>query len=64
MPAPARGCGAAYHHPHATADRKAGMLRIDAIHQDVPLDRTMSAAVDGEIKDLAHWLELDLHVTT
>jgi uncharacterized protein len=48
----------------ATADRKAGMLRVDAIHQDVPFDRTMSAAVDGEIKDLAHWLELDLHVTT
>jgi hypothetical protein len=22
----------------ATADRKAGVLRIDAIHQDVPLD--------------------------
>jgi uncharacterized protein len=48
----------------ATADRRAGMLRVDAIHQDVPFDRTMSAAVDGEIKDLAHWLELDLHVTT
>jgi hypothetical protein len=48
----------------ATADRKAGMLRVDAIHQDVPFDRTMSDAVDGEIKDLAHWLELDLHVTT
>jgi uncharacterized protein YcaQ len=44
----------------ATADRKAGVLRVDAIHQDVPFDRTMTAAVDGEIKDLAHWLELDL----
>ena len=40
------------------------MLRVDAIHQDVPFDRTMSAAMDGEIKDLAHWLELDLHLTT
>jgi uncharacterized protein YcaQ len=48
----------------ATADRKAGMLRVDAIHQDVPFDSTTSAAVDGEIKDLAHWLELDLRVTT
>jgi uncharacterized protein YcaQ len=44
----------------ATADRKAGVLRVDAVHQDVPFDRTMTAAVDGEIKDLAHWLELDL----
>jgi hypothetical protein len=26
----------------------------------VPFDRTMTAAVDGEIKDLSHWLELDL----
>ena len=46
--------------PSASANRKAGVLRVDAIHQDVPLDRTMTAAVDGEIKDLAHWLELDL----
>ena len=44
----------------ATADRQAGVLRVDAIHQDVPFDRTMTAAVDGEVKDLAHWLELDL----
>jgi uncharacterized protein YcaQ len=44
----------------ARADRKAGVLRVDAIHQDVPFDRTVTAAVDGEIKDLAHWLELDL----
>jgi uncharacterized protein len=44
----------------ATADRRAGVLRVDAIHQDVPFDRTVTAAVDDEIKDLAHWLELDL----
>ena len=44
----------------ATADRKAGVLRVNAIHQDVPFDTTMTAAVDGEIKDLARWLELDL----
>ena len=44
----------------ATADRTAGVLRVDAVHQDVPFDRAMTAAVDGEIKDLAHWLELDL----
>lgn len=44
----------------ATADRKAGVLRVDAIHRDVPFDRALTAAVDAEIKDLAHWLELDL----
>jgi uncharacterized protein YcaQ len=44
----------------ATADRKAGVLRVDAIHQDVPFDPFMAAAVDGEIKDLAGWLELEL----
>ena len=44
----------------ATADRKAGVLRVDAIHQDVPFTKAMTAAVDREIKDLARWLELDL----
>ena len=44
----------------ATADRKAGVLRVNAIHQDEPFGKTMTAAVHGEIKDLAHWLELDL----
>jgi uncharacterized protein YcaQ len=44
----------------ATADRKAGVLRVDAVHQDVPFDRTVTAAVDDEVKDLAHWLQLDL----
>jgi uncharacterized protein YcaQ len=44
----------------ATADHDAGVLRVDAIHQDVAFDKTMTAALDGEIKDLAHWLELDL----
>jgi uncharacterized protein YcaQ len=44
----------------ATADRRAGVLRVDAIHQDVVFNRTMTAAVNREIKDLAHWLELDV----
>jgi uncharacterized protein len=44
----------------ATADRKAGVLRVDAIHRDVPFDRAMTAAVQSEIKGLAHWLDLDL----
>jgi hypothetical protein len=44
----------------AIADRKAGLLRVGAIHQDVPFDAAMTAAVAGEIRDLAHWLGLDL----
>ncbi len=44
----------------ATADRKAGVLRAGAVHQDVPFDAAMTAAVDSEIRDLAHWLGLDL----
>jgi uncharacterized protein len=43
----------------AAADRKAGLLRVNAIHQDVPFDEAMEAAVSDEIKDLARWLELD-----
>jgi len=42
----------------ATADRDAGVLRVDAVHQDVPFDRPMTAAVDAEIEDLARWLGL------
>jgi uncharacterized protein len=44
----------------ATADRNAGVLRIDAIHQDVTFTKTMTADIDHEIKDLARWLGLDL----
>ena len=44
----------------ATADRKAGVLRVDAVHQDVPFGRTMAAAVHREIVELARWLELEL----
>jgi uncharacterized protein len=44
----------------ATADRDAGVLRVDAVHQDVPFSGTMAAAVDREIADLARWLELEL----
>jgi uncharacterized protein YcaQ len=43
----------------ATADRKAGVLRVDAIHEDAPFDRKVTAAVTREIQDLARWLELE-----
>jgi uncharacterized protein YcaQ len=44
----------------ATADRKAGVLRVDAVHQDEPFGKTMAAAVHREIADLARWLQLEL----
>ena len=46
----------------ATADRKAGVLRVAAIHRDVAFDKAMAAAVDGEIKDLAQWLGLEVEM--
>ena len=44
---------------NAAADRKAGVLRVNAVHQDVPFTREMSAAVDTEIAGLAAWLGLE-----
>ncbi|MFD5074164.1 DNA glycosylase AlkZ-like family protein [Streptomyces sp. NPDC058371] len=44
----------------ATADRKAGALRVQTIHQDVPFSRTANGAIGREIKDLARWLGLEL----
>ena len=44
----------------ALADRQAGVLRVHAIHQDVPFTPAMTAAVGREIEDLAAWLALDL----
>jgi len=35
------------------------VAKVSAIHQDVAFTGTMTAAVNREIKDLAHWLELD-----
>jgi uncharacterized protein len=46
----------------AAADHRAGVLRVNAIHQDVPFDENMNAAVEREIVDLADWLELDLEL--
>jgi uncharacterized protein YcaQ len=44
----------------ATADRKAGRLFVDAVHQDVPFPKAMTRAVDAEITALAAWLGLAL----
>ena len=43
----------------ATADHKAGVLRVHAVHEDVPFTKLMTADVRREIDDLARWLELD-----
>ena len=42
----------------AAADRRASILRINAIHEDVPFTRAMRTAVRGEIESLAAWLGL------
>ena len=45
----------------ATADPAAGVLRVDAVHDDVGLSRAARAAVDREVRALADWLGLALH---
>jgi hypothetical protein len=42
----------------ATADRKASVLRVNAIHEDVKFARTVTKAVQAELEDLASWLGL------
>jgi uncharacterized protein len=42
----------------ATADRKASVLRLHAIHADVRFTRTVTKAVQTELEDLASWLGL------
>jgi uncharacterized protein YcaQ len=46
----------------ATANRKAGILRVDAVHEDEPFTKATAAAVRRELKDLARWLELNLQL--
>jgi uncharacterized protein len=44
----------------ATADRKAGVFCVHAVHQDVPFTKAMTSDIDQEIEDLARWLRLRL----
>lgn len=44
----------------AKADRKAGVLRIHAVHEDETFTPSVSDAVDAEIDDLARWLGLEV----
>ena len=46
----------------AKAERGAGVLRVAAVHRDVEFTKAMAAAVDREIADLAHWLDLALRM--
>ncbi|GIG29797.1 DNA glycosylase AlkZ-like family protein [Cellulomonas marina] len=43
----------------ATADRKAGVLRVDAVHEDEAFDADLTAAVQEQVEDLARWLDLE-----
>ena len=43
----------------AAADRKAGVLRVNAIHEDVKFTRAIAKAVQAELASLAEWLGLD-----
>jgi uncharacterized protein len=43
----------------AKADRKASVLRVNRIHEDVKFTRTMTRAVQAELEDLSSWLGLD-----
>jgi uncharacterized protein YcaQ len=40
----------------AVADRKASVLRVNAIHEDVKFTRTMTKGVQAELEELASWL--------
>jgi len=42
----------------AAADRKASVLRVNAIHEDVKFTRAMGKGVQDELEDLAAWLGL------
>ena len=42
----------------AKADRKAGVLQVNAIHEDVKFTAALKQAVQAEVDDLASWLGL------
>jgi uncharacterized protein YcaQ len=43
----------------AKADRKAGVLRVNAVHEDFPWDPDVGDAVEAEIESLAGWLGME-----
>ncbi|MEV8371553.1 crosslink repair DNA glycosylase YcaQ family protein [Kribbella sp. NPDC056861] len=40
------------------ADRKASVLRVNALHEDVPFTRAVHKGIQGELDSLAEWLGL------
>ena len=44
----------------SAADRKAGVFRVTAIHEDTPFASETTDAVHAEIRDLAAWLGLEV----
>jgi uncharacterized protein YcaQ len=46
----------------ASSDRPAGVLRVNAIHQDVPFTKAMETAIHQEIESLAKVLDLTLQL--
>lgn len=44
----------------AVADRRSGVLRVNAIHEDVDFGTDVAEAVHAEIRDLAAWLGVDV----
>jgi len=46
----------------ATTDRPAGVLRVNAIHQDTPFTKAMNTAIHQEIESLAKFLNLKLQL--
>jgi uncharacterized protein YcaQ len=43
----------------ATADRKASILRVNAIHEDVKFTQAIAKGVQAELEDLVRWLGLE-----
>jgi uncharacterized protein len=41
----------------AIAERKTGVLRVNAVHEDEPFTKAMRAGIDREIADLGHWVQ-------
>lgn len=44
----------------AKVDHRAGVLEVFALHEDVPLGASITAAVDREVDDLARWLDVEV----
>lgn len=44
----------------ARVDRTARLLRVDAVHEDVPFTKAMATGVDAEIADLSAWVQREL----